>query len=139
MVPPPLCARSASAARVSNYGSSEMEAAIGRSVFLAVLVQLVVRLIVPDYVEMSGPETSYFIAGAVVVVAFFQPCLWWRTIVGYIAGVIIGIFAVTTSTIALTTLVAPGEIASESVYILIPALIFGLLPIGSSVLAWREG
>ena len=107
--------------------------------FLAVLVQLVVRLIVPDYVEMSGPETSYFIAGAVVVVAFFQPFLWWRTTVGYVAGVTIGIFAVVTSTIALTTLVAPGKLAAESVYILIPALIFGLVLIGSSVLAWREG
>ena len=107
--------------------------------FLAVLMELVVRLIVPDYVEMSGPETSYFIAGAVVVIAFFQPFLWWRTTVGYVAGVFVGIFAVATSTIALITLVAPGELASESVYILIPALIFGLLLIGGSVLAWREG
>ncbi len=107
--------------------------------FLAVLVQLVVRLIVPDYVEHSGPTTSYFIAGAVVVVAFFQPFLWWRTTVGYIAGVIFGIFAVATSAIALITLVAPGEIPAEGAYILYPALIFGLLLIMSSVLAWREG
>lgn len=107
--------------------------------FLAVLVQLVVRLIVPDYVEHSGPETSYFIAGAVIVVAFFQPFLWWRTTVGYIAGVIFGIFVVATSAIALITLVAPGEIPAEGAFILYPALIFGLLLIGGSVLAWREG
>ncbi len=106
--------------------------------FLAVLVQLVVRLIVPDYVEHSGLETSYFIAGAVIVVAFFQPFLWWRTTVGYIAGVIFGIFVVATSAIALITLVAPGEIPAEGLFMLIPSLIFGLLLTVGSVLAWRE-
>jgi len=106
--------------------------------FLALHVQLVVRLLVPDYVEHSGPATSYFIAGVVIVVAFFQPFLWWRTTAGYIAGVIFGLFAVVTSVLALITLVAPGEIPTEATYILYPALIFGLLLIGSSLLAWRE-
>ena len=107
--------------------------------FLAVLVQLVVRLIVPDYVEHSGLETSYFIAGAVIVVAFFQPFLWWRTTVGYIAGVLFGLIGVATSITAMIVLVAPGEIPAEALIILIPALILGLLLIGGSVLAWREG
>ena len=101
-------------------------------------MQLVVRLLVPDYVEHSGPDTSYFIAGAVIVVAFFQPFLWWRTTVGYVAGVILGIFSVATSAIAMITLVGPGEIPGEGGFILIPALILGLLLIVGSVLAWRE-
>ncbi len=84
-------------------------------------------------------DTSYTIAGAIIVVAFFHPFLWWRTTVGYIAGVLFGIFAVATSTIAMIVLVAPGEIPAEGLFILIPALILGLLLIGGSVLAWREG
>jgi hypothetical protein len=106
--------------------------------FLAISVQLVVRLLVPDYVEHSGPATSYFIAGVAIIAAFFQPFLWWRTTVGYVAGIFFGIFAVVTSTIAMVTLVAPGEIPEEGSFILIPALVFGLLLIVGSVLAWRE-
>ncbi len=107
--------------------------------FLALHVQLVVRLLVPDYVEHSDTDTSYTIAGTIIVAAFFLPFLWWRTTVGYIAGVLFGIFAVATSTIAMIVLVAPGEIPAEGLFILIPALILGLLLIGGSVLAWREG
>ena len=107
--------------------------------FLAVLVQLVVRLLVSDYVMASGPATVGFISGAIIVVAFFQPFLWWRTTVGYIAGIIFGIFWAATSVIAMITLVAPGEIPAESNSILIPALIFSLLLIVGSVLAWLEG
>ena len=87
--------------------------------FLALHVQLVVRLLVPDYVEHSDTGTSYFIAGAIIVVAFFHPFLWWRTTVGYIAGVLFGIFAVATSTIAMIVLVAPGEIPAGGLFILI--------------------
>ena len=117
--------------------SWKQQLAIGS--FLALLVQLVVRLLVPDYVEHSDTDTSYVIAGAVIVVAFFPPFLWWRTTVGYIAGVLFAIFAVVTSTIAMIVLVSPGEIPAEGLFILIPALILGLLLIGGSVLAWREG
>jgi hypothetical protein len=35
-------------------------------------------------------------------------------------------------------LVAPGEIPGEGLFMLIPALILGLLLIVGSVLAWRE-
>ena len=107
--------------------------------FLAVLVQLVVRLLVSDYVMASGATTVGFISGTIIVVAFFQPFLWWRTTVGYIAGVIFGILSVVTSVIAMITLVAPGEIPEESNFILIPALILGLLLFVGSALAWREG
>ena len=73
------------------------------------------------------------------MLAFFQPFVWWRTTAGYYAGVVAGIFGVTTSIIAMIVLVAPGEIPPEGLYMLIPTLIFGLLLIVSSVLAWREG
>ena len=107
--------------------------------FLALHVQLVVRLLVPDYVEHSDTDTSYTIAGTIIVAAFFQPFLWWRTTVGYIAGVIFGLLGVATSIAAMIVLVAPGEIPAEALIILVPALILGLLLIGGSVLAWREG
>jgi hypothetical protein len=107
--------------------------------FLALHVQLIVRLLVPDYVEHSDTDTSYFIAGAIIVVAFFYPFLWYRTTVGYIAGVLFGLFAVVTSIVAMIVLVAPGEIPAEGLYMLIPALILGLLLIGGCVLSWREG
>ncbi len=107
--------------------------------FLALHVQLVVRLLVPDYVEHSDTDTGYVVAGIILVAAFFQPFVWWRTTVGYIAGVLFGLLGVVTSTIAMIVLVAPGEIPAEALIILIPALILGLLLIGGSVLAWREG
>lgn len=87
----------------------------------------------------SGSATSFFIAGWVIVMAFFQPFLWWQTTVGYIAGVIFGIFGGVTSAIALINRGSLGELPAEGAYILIPALIFALLLIGGSVLAWWEG
>ena len=105
--------------------------------FLALHVQLVVRLLVPDYVEHSGADTSYVIAGAVIVVALFHPFVWWRTTLGYIAGLIFGILSVVTSIVAIIDLV-PEEIPTESLSMLVPAIILGLLLAGSSVLAWRD-
>jgi hypothetical protein len=106
--------------------------------FLALHVQLVVRLLVPDYVEHSDAETGYFVAGWIIVVAFFYPFLWYRKTVGYVAGVLFGLLGVGTSIAAMIVLVAPGEIPGEGLYMLIPALILGLLLIVGSVLAWRE-
>ena len=106
--------------------------------FLALHVQLVVRLLVPDYVEHSDAETGYFVAGWIIVVAFFYPFLWYRKTVGYIAGVLFGLLGVGTSIAAMIVLVAPEEIPGEGLYMLIPALILGLLLIVGSVLAWRE-
>jgi hypothetical protein len=105
--------------------------------FLALHVQLVVRLLVPDYVEHSGDDTSYVIAGTAIVVAFFHPFVWWRTTLGYLAGVVFGIISVVTSIVAIIDLV-PDEIPYDSLAILVPALILGLLLVGASVLAWRE-
>ena len=106
--------------------------------FLGLHVQFVVRLLVPDYVEHSDVDTGYFVAGVILVAAFFQPYVWWRTTVGYIAGLVFGIFGAATSVIAMIVLVAPGEIPAEGLYMLIPSLIFGVLLILGSVLAWRE-
>lgn len=107
--------------------------------FLAVLVSLVVRLLVPGYVEPIGIAAQFVIAVAAIVFAFFLPYLWWRTMVGYVGGVVFGIVGVVTSAGTLITRVAPGELPGESSSILVPALIFSLLLILGSVLAWREG
>ena len=50
-----------------------------------------------------------------------------------------GFLGFVTSTIAIIVPVAAGEIPAEGLYMLIPALIFGILLIGSSVLAWHDG
>ena len=107
--------------------------------YLGLFVQFVVRLLVPDYVEHSDTDTGYVVAGFILVAAFFLPFVWWRTTVGYVAGVLFGLLGVGTSITAMIVLVAPGEIPAEGLYMLIPALIFGLLLIVASLLAWREG
>ena len=105
--------------------------------FLGLLASFVVRLLIPVYLEAIGPTLQFFIALGVVVMSFFLPFLWWRTTNGYINAVIAGIIGVATSVGGLIRVPA-GELPVESYLILIPALLFSLLLIGSSVLAWRE-
>ena len=106
--------------------------------FLGLLAQFVVRLLVPDYVEHSNTDTGYLVAGIILVAAFFLPFVWWRATIGYVAGALFGLVGVVTSVIAMIVLVAPGEIPPQGLFMLVPSLIFGLVLILGSVLAWRE-
>lgn len=106
--------------------------------YLGLLVQFVVRLLVPDYVEHSETDSTYVFAGFIIVASFFFPLVWWRTTVGYVAAAFFGLLGVATSIAATVVLVAPGDFPAGGLVMLIPAFIFGLLLIVSSVLAWRE-
>ena len=106
--------------------------------YLAVLGGLVLRLLIPVYIEAPGlvPSAPFNLALGVVVGLFFLPFLWWRTTVGYVLGVIFGILAIVGEAPAIAAVV---ESAVESYVIIIPNFIFAVLLIVSSVLAWREG
>ena len=115
--------------------------------YLAVLGGLVLRLLIPEYIEAPGlmPSTPFNLALIIVVALFFLPVLWWRTPVirmgdgysgVYVPGVIVGILAIVGEAVAIGAVV---ESAVESYIIIIPHFIFAVLLIVSSVLAWREG
>lgn len=107
--------------------------------YLAVLAGFVARMLVPEYIGNPGfsPAIPYNLAAGIAVGAFFLPFFWWRTTIGYVAGIILGIATVVTWTGAIASVV-DETLPLESYIMIIPGIVFALLLIGSSVLAWRE-
>lgn len=115
--------------------------------YLAVLGGLVLRLLIPEYIEAPGlvPWAPFNLTLIIVVALFFLPFLWWRTPVRqigygytgvYVLGFLVGILAIGGEAQAIAAVV---ESAVESYIIIIPHFIFAVLLIVSSVLASREG
>lgn len=97
----------------------------------------VVRFLIPGLFSASGLEPGApFVTDLLLVLGvFFLPFLWWRTAIGYVLAVILGILTIYGQAVATQVL---SEWRVESYYIIIPHFVFALLLIGSSVLAWRE-
>ena len=105
---------------------------------VAIFAGFVVRLLIPGYFTAAGlPAAAPFgVASFAVYAAFFLPFLWWRSPIGYIGAVIVGIIALVGQLAQAGPLV---EAAVESYIVIIPHIVFALLLIGASVLAWRDG
>ncbi len=126
-------------------GGGDLEAAswkqqLALASYLGVLGGAVVLLLVPAYVDSPGfiPAVPFILAVVSVGGLFFLPFLWWRTTVGYAFAVIYGIVTLYLRTPGPLGLVAEGTLPAESLLIIIPNIVFSLLLIGSSVIAWRE-
>ena len=108
---------------------------------MAFLAGKLVYLLIPGFTSLPGesPATPFAVGFDFLLAAFFLPFLWWRTTVGYVGAVIVGILALGGQTLSLIAVSAAGALAGELYIIIIPQFVFALLLIGSSVLAWREG
>ena len=103
--------------------------------FVAILAGFVVRLLIPDFFSDLPPAAPFGVASFAVYSAFFLPFLWWRTTIGYVGGVVLGVIGLV-QVLLIGAMVAS---AVETYIIIIPQVVFALLLIGASVLAWREG
>jgi hypothetical protein len=63
--------------------------------------------------------------------------LWWRNALGYISGIVSGILFLINGVFATSDALA-GNVPVGSAIIMIPLIIFGLILIATSYLAWRE-
>ena len=109
---------------------------------VALLASSVARFLIPGFFSTPGLESEnpFALALLLVVAAFLLPLLWWRTIIGYIGVIVLGIFEVVAVSGEVAAIAAAGGLSGELLYtIYIPSLVFALLLVGSSVLAWREG
>ncbi len=110
--------------------------------FVAVLASLVMRFLIPGFFSTPGlaSEAPFNVGLVFVLGAFFLPLLWWRTTVGYVGAIILGILGLGAATTEAIEFADAGALSGELLYtIIIPTYVFALLLIGSSVLAWREG
>ncbi len=110
---------------------------------MALLANLVVRFLIPDYFSTPGlPPVNGGAFGVgifVVVLFFFLPLLWLRPAVGYVGAIILGILVLIPQTMEIVGVAAAGALSQGIVLVFVPTYVFALLLIGSSVLAWREG
>lgn len=100
----------------------------------------VVRFLIPGFLSTPGITTgaNFSLALAVALFAFFLPFLWWRSVIGYLAAIILGIITVLGEVMFAASIAAAGALSTEISTVIISTSIFALLLIGGSVLAWRE-
>lgn len=99
---------------------------------------LVVRLLIPAYFANLDPGVPFEVGLGVVLGFFFLPFLWWRSRVGYVGAVLVGILGVVSEARAVAAIAAADALLGEFYLIIVPTFVFSVLLVGSSVLAWRE-
>lgn len=103
---------------------------------VAVIVGFVAGLLIVDFSALN-PAAGPTVALTIVLGGFFLPFLYWRSTMGYVGAVIVGFLALMNQGFAIAD-VAAGNLPGEIYINIVPELIFALLLIGTSVLAWRE-
>ncbi len=83
--------------------------------------------------EMAGPLSALLMALAI----FAAGLLWLRHRYGYIAAMITGIVFIVDMAGGLAQ-IAAGDAAADWLILIVPAIFFALIVLGSSYAAWRE-
>lgn len=92
-----------------------------------------------DYSQIAAAESGFGIPLVILSFGFFALILlWWRQPLGYISGMVSGILFLVNSILATSDAAAGGGAPVGLLYLTIPGIVFSLILIATSFLAWRE-
>lgn len=121
--------------------SSYLQIALASLAFVIVTFVLMLWAIfsgIIDLADIPAGFTAVALPGLIVALAFFTlTLLWWRHSLGFILGIIVGILAIVNFSLASVDSAA-GTTPQAGLIITIPGIVFGLVLMATSYLAWRE-